>query len=437
MNLSRRHLFAAAGGIAAAATVSACGDNSGGVGTTTSPTAATSGSATGASSQASNVTLQQWYHEYGEAGVKEAVEKYAAEYTDAKVTVTWNPGDYGKKLSAALLTNDFPDVFEVEQGGSLDMIQAGQLAELNDIFDPVKDQFNPAVVKRFTYDGKIYGIPQVVDMQLLYYRKSALEKAGKQPPKTFAELVDVANAVATGDMGGFFAGNDGGLGVLGTMFIWASGHEQLDEGRTKGAFLTPEFYDAVKAYADFYKNGKGLLKSASKEWYDGTPFADGETAMQWGGLWSVTDIKAKLGDDFGVLPFPAMGAKGRPAVPFGAFGACVAAKGKNVEAAKAFVKWLWIDQEEKQIDFADSYGTHIPSKTALVPKATKLADGAGADAAKFVAESGFTNDIMWSGALGEAYGAALSNAITKGVDPAEAFKGFADKVAAELKRLKG
>ncbi|MCM3487662.1 extracellular solute-binding protein, partial [Kocuria rosea] len=150
----------------------------------------------------------------------------------------------------------------------------------------------------------------------------------------------------------------------------------------------------VKEYADFYSSGKGLLKSASKEWYDGTPFADGETAMQWGGLWSLTDIKAKLGDDFGVIPFPAMGSTGRPAVPVGAFGSCVAAKGPNVEAAKAFVKWLWIDQEEKQVDFADSYGTHIPSKTSLVSKATKLADGAGADAATFVAESGFTNDIM-------------------------------------------
>ncbi|MGA4508512.1 ABC transporter substrate-binding protein [Propionibacteriaceae bacterium G1746] len=429
MTLNRRHLFAAAGGLAATATLAACGSNSGGLG------ASSSAPTTGGSS-ASNVALSQWYHEYGEAGVKEAVEKYAAEYTQAKVTVSWNPGEYAKKLGAALLTNDVPDVFESEQGASLDMIKQGQVADLTDIMAPVVSQFNPAVIKRFTFDGKFYAVPQVVDMQLLYYRKSVLEKAGVQPPKTFAELVDVANKVATGDMGGFFAGNDGGVGVLGTMFIWASGLEQFDEGRTKATFLEPAFYDALKAYRDFSKT-KGLLQSASKEWYDGSAFANGETAMQWGGLWSMPDIQKAVGDDFGVVPFPAIGGSGRAAVPFGAFGSCVAAKGKNVDAAKAFVKWLWIDQEDKQVEFADAFGTHIPSKTALVAKASKLKDGAGADAAKFASENGFTNDIMWTGPLGDAYGAAVTKVIKQNADPAAEFKSVGELAATELKRVKG
>lgn len=424
MNLNRRHLFAAAGGLAAAATLAACGSNDGGLGGSSNP------------SSGSGATLTQWYHEYGEPGVKEAVEKYAAAYDKAKVTAVWNPGEYAKKLGSALLTNDVPDVFESEQGASLDMIKQGQVADLTDIVKPVESQFSPAVMKRFKFDDKYYAIPQVIDMQLLYYRKSVLEKAGVQPPKTFAELVDAANKVATGDMGGFFAGNDGGVGVLGTIFIWASGLEQFDEARTKATFLEPAFYDALKAYRDFSK-GKGLLQSASKEWYDGAPFVNGETAMQWGGLWSMPDIQKAHGDDFGVVPFPAIGSSGRVAVPFGAFGSCVAAKGKNVEAAKEFVKWLWIDQEDKQVEFADAFGTHIPAKTALVEKASKLKDGPGSEAAKFVAENGFTNDIMWTGPLGDAYGAAVINVIKKNADPAAEFKKVGDLAATELKRVKG
>lgn len=428
MDLNRRHLFAAAGGIAAAATLAACGSNDAGLGSSSAPASTGGGS--------SNVTLTQWYHEYGEAGVKEAVEKYAADYSKAKVTVSWNPGEYGKKLGAALLTNDVPDVFESEQGASLDMIKQGQVVDLTDIVAPVESQFAPAVMKRFKFEGKYYAIPQVIDMQLLYYRKSVLEKAGVQPPKTFAELTEVANKVATGDMGGFFAGNDGGVGVLGTMFIWASGLDQFDEARTKATFLEPAFYDALVAYRDFSKT-KGLLQSASKEWYDGAAFVNGETAMQWGGLWSMPDIQKAHGDDFGVVPFPAIGSTGRVAVPFGAFGSCVAAKGKNVEAAKEFVKWLWIDQEDKQVEFADAFGTHIPAKTALVPRASKLKEGPGADAAKFVAENGFTNDIMWTGPLGDAYGAAVTNVIKKGADPAAEFKPVGELAATELKRVKG
>ena len=444
MKLNRRTLLIGGGSLAAAATLAACGDNNpigadpttdGGA--TTPATDPTHGGATEtADAPGGDVTLQQWYHEYGEAGVKEAVERYAAEYPDATVEVKWTPGDYAQILAAQLLTDDVPDVFEVEQGGSLDMIRAGQLEPLNDILDPVLADFNPSVIDRFMFEGKIYGVPQTVDMQLLYYRPSLLEAAGVEPPTTFEELVTAANAVKTADMGGFYAGNDGGVGVLGTMFIWASGHEQLNDDRTAAAFLTDDFYNALIAYREFSESG-GVVQAASGEWYSPEAFINEEAAFQWGGLWSLPEIKEAFGDDVGVVPFPAIGPKGRPAVPFGAFGACVAAKGKNVEAAKQFVKWLWIDQEDKQVDFSDAYGTHVPAKPGLVPQATKLADGAGADAAKYVAENGFTNDIMWSGALGEAFGAAVSNVVKNGADPKAEFAGFEELAATELANLKG
>ena len=303
MNLTRRSVLGF-GGLAAAAALSACGSNTG---------------LGGKESSGGGPTLTQWYHQYGEEGVKEAVERYAAEYTAAKVDVKWNPGDYGSILAAQLLTNDVPDVFEVEQGGSLDMIRSGQLEDLTALIAPVRDDFNEAVIKRFTFDGKIHGIPQTIDMQLLYYRPSLRQAAGVAAPATFDDLVKAANSVATSDMGGFFAGNKGGVDVLGTLLIWASGHDQLDADRTAAAFLTDDFYAALSAYRDFYKSN-GLLKAASADWFSGAAFVNGETAMQWGGLWSLPEIIAAHGDDVGVLPFPAIGAKGRVAVPFGAFG---------------------------------------------------------------------------------------------------------------------
>ena len=292
MNLTRRNVLGL-GGLTAAATLSACGSNTG---------------LGGKESSDGGPALTQWYHQYGEEGVKEAVERYAAEYTAAKVDVKWNPGDYGSILAAQLLTDDVPDVFEVEQGGSLDMIRSGQLEDLTALIAPVRDDFNEAVIKRFTFDGKIHGIPQTIDMQLLYYRPSLLQAAGVTAPATFEDLVKAANAVATSDMGGFFAGNKGGVDVLGTLLIWASGHDQLDADRTVAAFLTDDFYAALSAYRDFYQSN-GLLKAASADWFSGAAFVNGETAMQWGGLWSLPEIIAAHGDDVGVLPFPAIGAK--------------------------------------------------------------------------------------------------------------------------------
>ena len=48
--------------------------------------------------------LSQWYHQYGEAGTQQAVERYAKAYPDATVSIQWSPGDYDKKTATSLFT---------------------------------------------------------------------------------------------------------------------------------------------------------------------------------------------------------------------------------------------------------------------------------------------------------------------------------------------
>jgi multiple sugar transport system substrate-binding protein len=427
MAIPRRRFLSLTGGLAAAAAgLSACGSNTG------RPEAGSSTSASGGGS-ADRVELSQWYHEYGENGVEEAVSRYAAGYDRAKVTVKWNPGEYEKLVAAALLTDKVPDVFEYGNGPTLDMIKAGQVVDLTDTLGTAKDQFAPSVLAAMTWDDKIWAIPQTVDMQMLYYRKSLLQKAGVQPPKTFAELITAARAVQSKDMGGFFAGNDGGIGVLGNQLIWAAGLEQVNADKTGIGFADPAMYDGLTQFRDLSKNG--ILSSASKDWFDAAPFVNEETAMQWTGLWALPDVQQAFGDDFGVLPFPAIGSNGRQVVPFGAFSSCVSAKGVDPEAAKAFVRWLWVDQEADQLDFSNSYGTHIPAKPALAPRATKLAEGAGAEAATFVADFGHAPSLLWTPASQQAYTGALSNIVRKGADPEKEIAAVASRAQAEIKRV--
>ena len=52
----------------------------------------------------SKPTINQWYHQYGEAGTQQAVERYAKEYPDATVKVQWTPGDYTSKLNSGAST---------------------------------------------------------------------------------------------------------------------------------------------------------------------------------------------------------------------------------------------------------------------------------------------------------------------------------------------
>jgi multiple sugar transport system substrate-binding protein len=264
-----------------------------------------------------------------------------------------------------------------------------------------------------------------------------LEKAKVEPPKTFADLVAAAKAVKTDKMGGFFAGNDGGLGVLANMLIWSSGFEQLNSDDSGLGFIESNFFDAVNAYRDFYNSG-ALLTSASKDWFDGSPFVNGETAMQWTGLWALNDIKKKWGDDFGVLPFPSIGSSGRQAVPFGAYGSCAAAKGtnNNVAVAKDYIKWLWIDQTDKQVDFANSFGTHIPAQPALVSQASQISSGAGKEAADFVDKLGHASGLLWTSTISDSFNAALTNVVKKKADAKSEFAGVQKTAQSELKRIK-
>jgi len=420
--LSRRALLSATTGIAAAAVLAACGKNSG------------LGSDASASSGGSKSALAQWYHEYGEDGVQAAVTKYAASYRKASVTVKWNPGDYEKAVSAALLTQTVPDVFEYANGPTADMILAGEVLDLTDVLGSAKSQFNAAIITPRIFRDKIWAIPQTIDMQMLYYRKSVLDKAGVQAPATFAELVDAAAKVTTKDMGGFYAGSDSGVGVLGLPLLWAAGFNSIASDGKSVDFDDPAFYSALSSYKAF-RDGTGLLRNASAEWYDAAPFINGECAMQWTGLWALPKVKEALGDDFGVAAFPAIGSSGKAAVAAGAYGACVAAKGVDPDAAKAFVKWLWVDQEDDQIEFSTAFGTHIPAKPALAAKAGPLSSGAGATAAKLVADSGHVTDIRWTNAIGTAYSSALTNIIVKGADPKTELAGVVATAKTELAKL--
>ncbi|MFG2285469.1 ABC transporter substrate-binding protein [Streptomyces sp. NPDC048595] len=416
--IDRRRVLAAGGGVAlAAALATACGSNTGRGG---------GGSGTG---------ISQWYHQYGEPGTQQAVERYAAAYKKAKVSVQWRPGDYDRQTAAALLTDSGPDVFEVN-GPLLDQIQGGQVVDLTAEVEPVKDDFNQAVLAPKIWRDKIWGIPQAVDMQLLYYRRSALKDAGVEPPRTLDELVDAAKALSgKGGKGkGLFLGNDGGVGVLSGTPLFAAGLSLIDEDGKVG-FDDPAAARVLGKIRQLYAD-KSLLLGAPTDWSDPAAFIQGLTAMQWSGLWALPQIKKALGDDFGVLPFPKDGSGGKPAVPVGAYGSAVSARSARKAEAKAFAKWLWVERTDFQRDFALSYGFHIPARISLAKKAAELREGAAADAVRYATEYGHAEPLLWTTADRTAYQDALSRIVKDGANPESELKGVVRKVNAELQRVK-
>lgn len=378
--------------------------------------------------------LSQWYHQYGEPGVQQAVKRYARAYQRARVSVQWRPGDYDQQIATALLTDVGPDVFE-SVGGTLDQIRAGQIVDLTDAIGSAAADFNQTVLATMTYRGKIYGIPQAIDMQLLYYRKSMLAAAGIHPPASLDELVAAARALTTPDVKGLFVGNDGGAGALGPTPLYAAGLELLTADGAVG-FDDPSAAVTLGKLRTLYAD-QSLLLGAPLDWSNPAAFTQGLTAMQWSGLWALPHISKALGDDFGVLPFPPDGARGRPAAPIGAYCCMVSSRGRQIQAAKAYAKWLWVDRTDYQQDFALSYGLHLPARISLTLQENRLRTGMAAEAVRFATEHGWALPLRWTDRSRVALQDAMTRIIQDGADPAAELAGAVLTARAELDRVRG
>jgi multiple sugar transport system substrate-binding protein len=418
--LNRRDLLKRAGGLAAlAAFTAACGGNTG--------RPSSSGGGGGA-----KVNLSQWYHQYGEAGTKEAALKYAKAYTDANVAVEWTPGDYASKLASGLLSNKGPDVFESQL--NIGMVKSNQVVALDDILADVKDDFSPADLATNSVDGKVYGIRMIVDPQVIYYRKSLLDKAGIKPPETVDDLIAAAKELTTDKVKGIFVGNDGGL-ALGAPSLWSSGGDRLTADHKPG-FANDRAAAAFGKLHELYAS-KSVLLGAPTDWTDPGALVQGLVAMQWIGMWAVPGMQKALGDDLGVIAFPKLDAQGKQAVYSGGWTQFVSAKSANVDAAKKFVKWLWIDQAEFQEDWCLNYGFHIPPRKSLAAKAAKLQSGVAADTVKLTQDFGHTDDPAWTPKMNTAFNDMLTNIIRKGSAASGEISKAEKTVNDELTRLFG
>lgn len=383
------------------------------------------------------IHLTQWYHQYGEAGTQEAAAGYAASYSDVNPNVTvemvWVPGDYSNTaLPAALLTDEGPDVFEGSP--NLAMVNAGQVEPLDDLFtEDVLADFNPVNIAAATINGSIYAVKMLDDTGLLYYRKSVLEEAGVAPPTTMDELIAAVQALDTGRVKGLFLGNDGGVDALHMIGPWSAGVDFLDDEAGQITFDTERTVEAYTKVAELHATG-GLLLGSPTDWWDPSAFTQGLTAMQWTGLWAMPGIIAEIGDDFGIVPFPALDADGTPATFWGGWAQMVNARGANVEAAKEFVRWLWIENIEAQQDWNLAYGFHVPPRISAAATAEPLQSGPPLEAVGFLNDYGRSEGPLWTGAMNTIVVDALSSIVNQGADVQATVTTAAEQCQAELDR---
>jgi len=392
----------------------------------------------GTGSGGSQITLQQMYHEYGEAGTQQAVLRYAADYTKSTSTnikISWIPGDYATKLSTALLGNNPPDVFE-HYTFNENWVKQGLLEPLDDLYTPeTKSDFNPVNLASFTVDGKIYGVKMFDDTEFFYYRKSLLSKAGIDPTTltSWDALLEAAKKLTTSKTKGLFLANDNGVSFF-PLAVYSTGGDLIANNQI--AFNTPQVVAVFEKMREVAASN-AILTGAPTDWTDPSAFINGLAAIQWCGIWAMPAVIKALGDDFGIIPWPAFGTSGKPTVPWGGFAEMVCAKGKHVAESKALVKSLWIDNTAVQEDFCLSYGFHVPSRESVAAKATKLQSGPAAEAVKLLNSYGRTNPPLFTDTMTTALTDAVSNIVKSNANAASEVAKAAQTCSTQLQQLLG
>ena len=347
-----------------------------------------SGSDDGGSGGGGRTTIDVWLmrDSVSAAFQTEFVKGFETAHPDIKVRVQIQEWDgIGEKVTAALASNDAPDVIET---GNTQVAQFAQSGGLLDLSDKVSDLGGSSWLKGLSepgsYENKQYGIPYYAANRVVIYRKDLFQKAGVDASKIKArdQWISATQKLDKGSHQGIYLPGQNWYTLSG--FIWDEGGDLATQsgGSWKGALDTPEALHAMEFYKKLQALGKGPKDSDEAQPPQAEVMAKGQVAQVIstpGGANVVVQNNAALEGKLGFFPIPGKTADKPGAVFTGGSDLVIPAVSQHHDAAYTFIKELTGDAWQKKLAVAMSY---VPNKTTLAgavaadPGASAMAVGA-------------------------------------------------------------
>ncbi|UFN49278.1 sugar ABC transporter substrate-binding protein [Roseomonas sp. OT10] len=269
--------------------------------------------------------------------------------------------DLWPKLAAAYAGGDVPDlVLQLTSENAVSLYGQGLILPVDDVVKAVgEEDFEPAARNLFKDKGSYFAVPASNNcVSLLWYRTDLLQEAGLSPPRTWAELVNVARKLTKGEVYG--ASLPYGKTAMTNSITWTLIYQ------AGGRVIAPDGSvtfnsDATVAALEFLKEMHPFCPPGANryDFFDVlNAYVTGQAAscMYTGrAIGNVNAENPKLADSISVVPFPLQSAD-RPWWS-GAFECIVIPKAaKNVEAAKKFAAWNF--RKDTYIDFINATPGH-------------------------------------------------------------------------------
>lgn len=326
--------------LAAALTLSACGnslessggddsggDNGGGGASTSASDGSTSGGSTASEQGSSDEgkqttqtgTLTVWIMDGTNVNQEKYFNKinkaFEKKHPGVNVEVQFVPWTAAHdKFTTSVAGGKGPDVAEMGTTWTPEFAEAGGLADITDMVKSsgLLNKMVPGSLESAKYEGKYYAVPWYAGVRAIAYRKDWFNKLGIDPPKTWDDLVAAGETIKKKmpDVFPFAVAGDYQYELY--PFIWNAGGEMVTQEKDGDWEVTIDEPEAVKGIKFF----TGLLtehhfspKGAAT--WDATDvvknFEIGKVAMTPLGQWEMATIykdKPKLKGKVGTVPFP-------------------------------------------------------------------------------------------------------------------------------------
>lgn len=323
----RRAMLIGSLAMATAATLAACGKDSG----------SGSGSGDGATADKLTYWLSGDANEGG--GFAYLAEKYEKE-TGTKIEIVDVPfDDFMDKLKNSALANDLPDIGRVP---TLDPVWLDDCLDLTDVAE------SRNIMKRYLVpdeDGNVKAIPDAVTAVGLFINKSLFDQAGVayktsvDDTWTWDEFVEAVKQVQAGTGCKYGVVMDATAHRL-RSFLYQFGSNGFQKG-DDGKYFTN---DKTKGAFEYLKGLMDEGTMPSSVWLSSddpsSMFKSGEVAAYYSGVWQVANFHENIKDfEWVSAPMPKEPVQ---CTNVGAGGVMVAIDTNgNGEAAKAFIDWMY------------------------------------------------------------------------------------------------
>jgi multiple sugar transport system substrate-binding protein len=264
-----------------------------------------SGSGGGDAGGVTKITVWEGWTDVEGTVFKQMVDEFNRSHPKVQVTAFETNNDYAlQKVLTAVRGGTPPDVAYLYGSWAPAVAKIPTVVDLTSMVNQPSvgwNDFWPGERAVATVDGKVIGMPALVDNLAIVYNKSLFEKAGIAPPSaswTWDDFRAAAKALtdpAAKQTGWSYAADASEDTVWRwEAMLWAAGGEILNSDNTKAAFGSPEGLRAMTLLKDMAVDDKSVYVDTTNSEYMNL-FNAGKIGMLVTGPWDLSSVHVPYG----------------------------------------------------------------------------------------------------------------------------------------------